>query len=319
MTRKSAAKPTRAMLGRPADPAKCWRREIWTREQAQRVWPTWSQLLIYPKTMRTSANVYDLVRTMARYDAAAYECLRWARWGEEDEVYVRCPHCNERAWSHGATGVKHRWRCVTKKMYEAHQRAKNYTVGAHSRHGCGYWFDDTKDTPFDKMQAPIGLVFFALYFSAEPIISVLRSSNKYAKQADELSAVLTTLKEPQHAELAASMRYLAKVFSGRLFLQYQPSVVSEAGRMLLQTNIAADDAARAARRAKIQGREKVISTEYEAIRADVDRLERMDRASAQRPAANARERTGRYRGLMGTMRRIASAAWFDSDPAPGGT
>lgn len=264
--------------------------------------------------MRTSANVHDFVRAMDRYDAAACECLRWARWGEEDEVYVRCPHCNERAWSHGARRAKRRWRCVTKEMYEAHQSAKNYQVGAHSRNGCGLQFDDTKDTPFDKMQAPIGLVFFALYFSAEPIVSVLRGSNKYAKQADELSTVLTALKEPQHAELAASIRHLAKVFCGTLFLEYQPSVVSEAGRMLLRKNIATDDAARAARRAKIQGWERVISTEYKAIRADVDRLERMDKASTQRPEASARARTRRYRGLMGTMRRIASAAWFDSDP-----
>lgn len=313
MTRKSAAKPTRALLGRPADPEKCWRREIWTREQAQRVWPTWSQLLIYPKKMRTSANVHTFVRAMAQFNAAAYECLRWARWAEEDEVYVRCPDCNERAWSHGVRRDERRWRCVTKAMYEAHQKAKDYQVGAHSRNGCGGKFYDTKGTPFDTMQAPLGLVFFALYFPAEYIDQSLRV-NKLHAQADELSTVLTTLKEPQHAELAVSLRHLAKVFCGTLFLEYQPIMVSEAGRILLQTNIAADDAARAARRAKIQGWKKVISTEYEAIRADVDRLERMDKAQAQRPAASARERTGRYRGLMGTMRRIASAAWFDSDP-----
>lgn len=265
--------------------------------------------------MRTSANVHDFVRAMDRYDAAACECLRWARWGEEDEVYVRCPRCNERAWSHGATRAKRRWRCVTKKMYEAHQTAKTYQVGEHSRNGCGYQFDDTKGTPFETMQAPIGLVFFALYFSAGPIDQSLRLHKLHA-QADELSAVLTALKEPQHAELAVSMRHLAKVFSGRLFLETYPFLVSEAGRNLLEKNIADDDLARSIRRAKIQGWEKVISTEYKAIRADVDRLERLDKASAQRPEASARERRRSYRGLMGTMRRIASAAWFDSDPTP---
>lgn len=303
----------RALLGRPADPAKCWRREIWTREQAARVWPTWSQFLIYPKKMRTSANIPTLLGAMAQFNAAGYECLRWARWAEEDEVYVRCLKCHKRAWSHGARRGKYRWRCVTKKMYEAHQKAKDYQVGAHSRNGCGLQFDDTKGTPFETMQAPLGLVFFALYFPAEYIDQSLRV-NKLHAQADELSTVLTTLKEPQHAELAVSLRHLAKVFCGTLFLEYQPIMVSEAGRILLQTNIAADDAARAARRAKIQGWKKVISANYKAIRADVDRLERMDKAQAQRPAASARERTGRYRGLMGTMRRIASAAWFDSDP-----
>lgn len=316
MTTKSAAKPTRATQGYPKnfDFDTFWRRKIWTREQARRAWPTRSQLLISPKTVLNSHQVHALVDSMEQYDAAAFECLQWARWGDEaeDKVCVRCPKCNKPVWSHGATGAKHRWRCVTKKMYEAHQTSKNYQVGAHSRNGCGYQFNETKGTPFHKMKAPVGLVFFALYFPARQIEKVLRTIGK-SETARELSKVLTVLKQEQYAELAASVRELAKVFSGTLFLEYHGALVSRRGKDLFEEKVGTEGEVRWLRNARRESWKGVIRNEYNAIRSYVDRLERMDSALAQRNEADPLERERMYQGLAVEIRRIASGSWFVSD------
>lgn len=318
MTKKSAAKPTRAKKGSTGDFAKFWRREIWTCEQAERLWPTSSELLADPAGVLSSAQVQDLLRKMAHYDAAAYECLRWARWGEEDGLQVRCPNCNEQVWSHAAKRAKRRWRCVTRDMYETHQQRKGYKVGEHSRNGCGFQFSDTHGTPFEQMEVPLGVVFLALYFPAAQIVERLRALGESAK-AGELSEVLTALKKKQYAELAASMRQMAKVFSGTLFLEYHPQLVSRAGKDLFEEKVGTNGEALLFRDALMQSWKRVIDTRYNAIRACVDRLERMDSVFAQRQEGDPLERDRVYRGLVAEIEQIASGSWFASHSRPVGS
>ena len=169
------------------------------------------------------AYLQTLLEGVQAQQDLAYDCLRLARWGEGMTLRVVCPRCNKRAWSHSSSkGGKHRWRCVSKKMYAKQQRTKGYTSQGRSQHGCGFRFTDTTGTPFDHRSIPLGLVFLALYVPPTERNTVMASLGDSVTSAN-LRAVLKTLREQEHAHLCEGMQRLARRFCGEIILTHSGS------------------------------------------------------------------------------------------------
>lgn len=213
-----------------------WTGTTWTYEKVGWFWPTSSRLLVVPLERIKEEYTRALLETTKCAGDEAYECLRLARWGENTGLRAICPRCGERAWSYDPKGPIHWWRCVTEAMYRQHQRKKGYVTEGTSRKGCGHKFRDVEGTPFKGAPVPLGLVFLSLYFSPKRIERLLLEYGEGAT-AVALSQVLKDLRQKQHAGLKQRMRRFAKLFCGRILLEYHPELVSSSGHTRVVNNL----------------------------------------------------------------------------------
>lgn len=182
-------------------------------------WPSPNELCRKLRDPAEHAYRRTLLKRIQNQQKLAYDCLRRARWGEETEVQVMCPKCKQRAWSHSSSkGGKHRWRCVSKTMYEKHQESKHYGSQGRSQHGCGFRFTDTTRTPFDRGSIPLGLVFLALYLPATKQDIVMASLDDTVTAA-KLRKMLTTLRRQKHTQLLKGMKRSAARFCGEILVR----------------------------------------------------------------------------------------------------
>jgi len=297
--------------GRPSFPASRtgswqypWRSPVWTYGDVRRVWPSATRLLARPFERLPLARIEHLLQRIRQYEVDGFECLRWARWGnEENTVQVTCLRCGKVAWSHTPT-VKRRWRCVVQLLYKQQQHSKHWNVGYNSRHGCGLRFTDTDGTPFAGMQLPLGMVFLALYFSPARLKPLLIARGD-AEGAAELAQVLQTLKQRKHARLLGRMRQFAKVFGGRILLEDYQDLVSARGQALVRDRLIVR--AIKFQRVKLLKDKVVLNvvTQYKMLRTQLGILHLQDRAHVEGRGADRYRREIVYREFLQEVQRLA--------------
>lgn len=194
-------------------------------------WPSPDELCRRLRAPEGHAYLHSLLEHIHDQQDLAYDCLRRARWGEEPEAQVLCPECENRAWSHSSSkGGKHRWRCVSKKMYAKQQRTKGYKSKGRSQHGCGYRFTDTTGTPFDQCSIPLGFVFLALYLPTRERDMMMASLDDTVT-ATKLRDVLEALRQQEHTQLLKGMRRSAGRFCDAILMTTKstPTPKNESG------------------------------------------------------------------------------------------
>lgn len=281
-----------------------WRSPVWTYGDVRRVWPASARLLARPFERLPQARIEHLLQRIRQYEVDGFECLRWARWGnEENTVQVTCLRCGKVAWSHTPT-AKRRWRCVTQPLYKQQQHSKFWRVGYNSRHGCGLRFIDTDGTPFEGLQLPLGMVFLALYLSPARLKPLLIARGD-AEGAAELTQVLRTLNQRKYARLLDRMRQFARVFGGRILLEDYQDLVSIRGKALVRHRLIVR--AKKFQRLKLL-KDKVVRkvvTRYKMLRSQLGMLQQQDRAHAEGRGADRYRRDIVYREFLQEVQRLA--------------
>ncbi|KXK07114.1 MAG: hypothetical protein UZ03_NOB001000309 [Nitrospira sp. OLB3] len=276
----------------------------WTYHNVGKIWPNASTLLqLPPEPARREYLRLFLVTVQSRADQA-YECLRFARWGEETGLRVTCPRCGKRAWKHSTNAGKSRWRCVTKEMYEQHQRTKGNTSKGSSRDGCGFTFDDTKGTPFERLPVPLGLVFLALYIPATQVSAWLRSLGDGVTAA-ALTQVLRALQQQEQADLRHRMRCMARLFCGRLLCSEHSPLMSFTGHRLVQSRMHRRNRELSSERAEKEQLLSDLPRHYQTIRSLLGKLERMHDAALHDRPVNMQRGMEIYQALVAEVAALA--------------
>lgn len=276
----------------------------WTYRNVGEIWPNASKMFQIPPTPSGREYLKHFLVTVQSSEVLAYECLRLARWGEGTGLRVTCPRCGKVAWNKSSDEAKHRWRCVTKSMYEKHQNTKGYKPAGHSRNGCGFTFYDTKGTPFERLRIPLGLVFLSLYLPAKEVDAFLRSLRDEVT-ATALTKVLRKLQHEQHGDLRHRMRCLARYFCGRLLWGPHNVLLSRSGEKLLRKKMYRSMITHRLEQAEKKEALSELPKYYKKIRSLLGQFERMQFAVLHDRPVDIQRGLEIYQSLMAEVVALA--------------
>lgn len=271
----------------------------------ERVWPSFEKLILGSAWNQFPPALQQLLRHMGAHDTDAYQCLRWARWMDDQGVLrERCPACQKPVWSYAKKKPKYRWRCVTKEMYEQQQRQRGNPKGIHSRDGCGLQFSDTKGTPFTNWKLPLGLVFLAVYCPAGQIEERLIQLGE-EEHCQALRQALKGLQQKQHAWLARRMQQYANLFCGQLVLKHCPQLVRKSEQARVLTRLAAERISVPDPKAVQKEATSAVHARHKAMQARLKILKQLDLILARGGTHHRQDRLKEYRKLEKATRALA--------------